>query len=127
MPLAERADRNSVSLGVLLAVAAHREVSFSVVQLAGRGITADAAASRWVLEVGKPSPGGFTRSDKMIEFGELEDELVGLWQEYGTGEVDVVAFEARVAEIVEAMEKRPSSPEGPVEDSPAVCVWPDLR
>ncbi|MBO0918234.1 hypothetical protein J1C73_29205 [Streptomyces laculatispora] len=81
----------------------------------------------WVLDVGKPSPGGFTLSDKMIECGEPEDELVGLGQEYGTGEADVVALEARVAEIVEAMEKRPSSPERPVEDSPAVCAWPDPR
>ncbi|MGW2649038.1 hypothetical protein ACWC2T_29975 [Streptomyces sp. NPDC001393] len=114
--MAEKPVRNSVSLGVFLAVAAHPGVAFSVVELAGRGITADAAANRWVLEVGKPSLDGYTLSDKMIELGELEDQLVELWQECGTGEVDAAAFETRLAEIVEAMEKWPSLPEAPVED-----------
>lgn len=112
----EKAVRNSVSLGVFLAVAAHPGVPFSVVELAGRGITADAAANRWVLEVGKPSLDGFTLSDKLIDFGGREDRLVELWQEYGAGEVDVAAFESRLAEIVTAMETWPSVPEEPVED-----------
>ncbi|MER7667385.1 hypothetical protein ABTY61_02830 [Kitasatospora sp. NPDC096128] len=112
----EKVVRNSVSLGVFLAVAAHPRVPFSVVELAGRGITADAAANRWVLEVGKPSPDGFTLADKIIDFGEREDQLVELWQAYGAGAVDAAAFEARLMEIVAAMEKWPSVPEGPVED-----------
>ncbi|WUT00101.1 CesT family type III secretion system chaperone [Streptomyces sp. NBC_00708] len=114
--MAEKAVRNSVSLGVFLAVAAHPKVPFSVVELAGRGITADAAASRWVLEVGKPSLDGFALADKLIDSGEREDQLVELWQEYETGEVNAAAFETRLAEIVAAMEKWPSAPEGPVED-----------
>ncbi|MYS20974.1 hypothetical protein GA0115240_124230 [Streptomyces sp. DvalAA-14] len=115
--MAEKTERNSVSLGVFLAVAAHPGVPFSIIELAGRGITADAAASRWVLEVGKPSLHGFALADKLIDFGEREDQLVGLWQGYRAGEVGVVAFELRLAEIVVAMERWASVPEGPVADS----------
>ncbi|MFD4700370.1 hypothetical protein [Streptomyces niveus] len=103
--MAEKAVRNSVSLGVFLAVAAHPGVPFRVVELAGRGITATAAATRWVLEVGKSSLDGFTLADKLIDSGEKEDQLLQLWEEYGAGGVDVAAFEAW-----------PSVPEGPVED-----------
>lgn len=102
--VAEKAVRNSVSLAVFLAVAADPGVPFRVVELAGRGIAADAAASRWVLEVGKSSLDGFVLADKLIDLGEREDQLVGLWQEYGAGAVGVVAFESRLAEIVTAME-----------------------
>lgn len=109
--------RNSVSLGVFLAVAASSRVPFTVVELAGRGITADAAATRWVLEVGKPHLDGFTLADKLISRGELEDQLVELWQAYGHGRVDTAAFEARLAEIVEAIEGWSSVPVGPVEAS----------
>ncbi|MEU2025750.1 hypothetical protein ABZ565_26890 [Streptomyces sp. NPDC016469] len=85
--MAEKAVRKSVSLAVFLAVAADPGVPFRVVELAGRGITADAAASRWVLEAGKPSPDGFALADKLIDLAEREDQLVALWHEYGADEV----------------------------------------
>lgn len=97
--------RNSVSLGVFLAVAASSRVPLTVVELAGRGIAADAAATRWVLEVGKPHLDGFTLADKLINRGELEDQLVELWQAYAHGGVDAAVFEARLAEIVGAVER----------------------
>jgi hypothetical protein len=109
--------RNSVSLGVFLAVAADAKVPFIVVELAGRGVTAGAAATRWVLEVGKPLLDGFTLADKLIELGGWEDRLVGLWQEYGRGEVVMADFQARLAEIVHALERWPTLPEGTVEGS----------
>ncbi|WP_327341653.1 hypothetical protein [Streptomyces europaeiscabiei] len=109
--------RNSVSLGVFLAVAASSRVSLTVVELAGRGITADAAGTRWVLEVGKPHLDGFTLADKLISRGELEDQLVELWQAYGHGGIDAAAFEAGLAEIVEAIEEWSSGPMGPEEAS----------
>ncbi|MFE7574719.1 hypothetical protein ACFU5Z_08280 [Streptomyces sp. NPDC057521] len=109
--------RNSVSLGVFLAVAASSKVPLTVVELAGRGITADAAATRWVLEVGKPHLDGFTLADKLISRGELEDQLVELWQAYGHGGVDAAAFGARLAAIVEAIEEWSSAPVGPAEAS----------
>lgn len=108
--------QNSVSLGVFLAVAADAKVPFTVVELAGRGVTASAAATRWVLEVGKPSLDGFTLADKLIEFGEWEDRLVNLWQEYERGKVVMVDFQARLAEIVQALERWPALPEGPAQD-----------
>lgn len=93
-----------MSLAVLLAVAADPGMPFRIVELAGRGIAADAAASRWVLEAGKPSLDGFVLADKLIDLGEREDQLVALWHEYGADEVGVVGFESRLTEIVTAME-----------------------
>ncbi|MEV8624385.1 hypothetical protein [Streptomyces sp. NPDC051079] len=98
---------NSVSLGVFLAVAADDRTPFAVVELAGRGVTASAAANRWVLEVGKPSLDGFTLADKLIEFGEWEDRLVGLWQAFGRGKVEMTDFQAELAQIVQALERWP--------------------
>ncbi|WP_371573043.1 hypothetical protein [Streptomyces sp. NBC_01314] len=109
--------RNSVSLGVFLAVAASSRVPLTIVELAGRGITADAAGTRWVLEVGKPHLDGFTLADKLISLGELEDQLVELWQAYTRGGVDTAAFEAGLAEIVEAKEGWCSGSVGPEEAS----------
>lgn len=107
--------RNSVSLGVFHAMAASAEVSLTVVELAGRGITADAAATRWVLEVGKPHLDGCTLADRLISRGELEDRLVELWRAHGRKEVGAADFEARLTEIVEAVERWPSVPAGPEE------------
>ncbi|WP_060904700.1 hypothetical protein [Streptomyces scabiei] len=109
--------RNSVSLGVFLAVAASSRVPLTVIEWAGRGITADAAGTRWVLEVGKPHLDGFALADKLISRGELEDQLVELWQAYGHGGIDAVAFEAGLAEIVEAVEEWSSGSMGPDEAS----------
>lgn len=114
--MAEKAVRKSVSLAVFLAVAADPGVPFRAVELAGRGITADAAASRWVLEAGKPSLDGFALADKLIDLGEREDQLVALWHEYGADEVGAMAFESRLTEIVTAMEMWVPVPEGPMED-----------
>ncbi|WP_055590150.1 hypothetical protein [Peterkaempfera griseoplana] len=107
---------NSVLLGVFLAVAADDQTPFAVVELAGRSVTASAAAHRWVLEVGKPSLDGFTLADKLIEFGEWEDLLVGLWQAFGRGEVEMADFQAQLAQIVAAIERWPRVPEDPVKD-----------
>ncbi|MGV9316456.1 hypothetical protein ACWDR0_30365 [Streptomyces sp. NPDC003691] len=102
---------------MFLAVASHPEIPFTVVELAGRGITADAAATRWVLEAGKPSLDGSALADKLIGLGEWEDQLAGLWQAHRSGEVDAAAFETRLAEIVSALEKWPPVPQEPVDDT----------
>jgi hypothetical protein len=110
------AARNSVSLGVFLAVAADARAPFTMVELAGRGVTASATATRWVLEIGKPSLDGFTLADKLIELGEWEDRLVDLWQAYGRGEVEMTDFKAQLTEIVTGIEGWPTVPEDPAED-----------
>ncbi|MCO5967917.1 hypothetical protein [Actinoallomurus soli] len=108
----ESPPRNSVALGVFLGVASHPRVPFTVVELAGRGITADAAATRWMLEVGKPSLDGLTLANKVIEFGEWEERLIDLWRAFRSGDVETALFETRLAEIVTAMEEWPSDPDG---------------
>ncbi|MFE2561423.1 hypothetical protein ACFXGT_36535 [Streptomyces sp. NPDC059352] len=102
--------RNSDTLEVLLAVAAEAGVPFTTVELAGRGITASAAGTRWVLEVGKPQLDGFTLAGKLIELCELEERLIALWQAYRNGEVEAAAFEVGLAEVVIAMEDWPAIP-----------------
>ncbi|MBT2505848.1 hypothetical protein J7I98_08015 [Streptomyces sp. ISL-98] len=70
-----------------------------------------------MLEVGKPQLDGFTLADKLISRGELEDQLVELWQAFGHVGVDTAAFEAGLAEVVEAIEGWSSVSVGPVETS----------
>ena len=103
--------RNSVSLGVFLGVASHPRVPFRVVELAGRGIAAGAVATRWMLEVGKPSLDGLTLAAKLIELGGWEERLVDLWREFTSGDIETAVFETRLAEIVTAMEEWPSNPD----------------
>ncbi|MGP3971515.1 hypothetical protein [Streptomyces sp. 6N223] len=50
-----------------------------------------------MLEVGKPSLDGFTLADKLIESGKWEDLLVGPWQAFGRGEVEMADFQAQLA------------------------------
>lgn len=102
---AVRAVRNSVFPGVFLAVAAHPKMPLAVVELAGRGVTAAAAGTRWVLEVGKPSLDGSALAGRLMDLGELEDRLVDLWQAFGSGEVGPRPSGSRLAEIVAAMEE----------------------
>jgi hypothetical protein len=104
--------RNSEALGVLLAVVAEGRVRFSTVELAGRGITAGAAATRWMLEVGKRSLPGAALADKLIYFAELTDRLVELWHAYQDGALDLDSFEADLAEVVVAMENWPIHSQG---------------
>ncbi|MFI9276110.1 hypothetical protein ACIGXM_36330 [Kitasatospora sp. NPDC052896] len=52
-----------MSLGAFLAVAADAKVPFAVVELAGRGVTAGATATRWVLAVGMPTLDVFALAD----------------------------------------------------------------
>ena len=107
--------RNSEALEVFLAVAAEARVPFTTVELVGRGITASAAATRWVLEVGKPQLDGFALADKLIDLGDLEERLVELWQAYRNGEAEAAAFEVGLAEVVVAMEDWPEIPPEPEE------------
>ena len=63
--------RNSEALDVFLKVAANSRVSWRAVELAGRGISADAAGVVWMISKGKRSLSGEELSDLLMKQGDL--------------------------------------------------------
>ena len=92
--------RNSEALEVLLQVAADSRVSWRAVELAGRGIAADAAGVIWVMSVGKRSLGGEELADLLIEQGDLVDVLADSWRSFDGGEITGADFEMRLEGFV---------------------------
>ncbi|MGW7171187.1 hypothetical protein ACWGH3_39245 [Streptomyces sp. NPDC054884] len=105
----DMAARNSEALDVLLRIAGDDRVTWRAVKIAGRGISADAAATLWMLADGKESTPGLELADKLMRQGELVDELVELWELFGRGETASADFEAGLEEIVRALERWPAS------------------
>jgi hypothetical protein len=103
------AARNSEALDVLLRIAGDSRVTWRAVEIAGRGISADAAATLWMLADGKASTPGLELADMLMRQGELVDELVELWELFGREGTTSADFEARLEKIVEALERWPAS------------------
>ncbi|MFG3494570.1 hypothetical protein [Streptomyces sp. NPDC047928] len=101
--------RNSEALDVLLQIAGDSRVTWRAVEIAGRGISADAAATLWMLAGGKASTPGLELAELLIRQGELVDELVELWEFYGRGDMASADFEARLEEIVTALQRWPAA------------------
>lgn len=98
------ATRNSEALDVFLRVAADSRVSWRTVELAGRGISADAASVMWVISEGKRSLSGEEFSDLLIDQGDLVDALAESWQLFESGEISGADFEARLERVVIGLE-----------------------
>ncbi|MEV7360148.1 hypothetical protein [Kitasatospora sp. NPDC091276] len=98
------AARNSEALDVFLRVAADSRVSWHTVELAGRGISADAASVTWVISEGKRSLGGEELSDLLIEQSDLVDTLVEAWQSFESGEISGADFEVYLERVVIGLE-----------------------
>ncbi|MFI5607041.1 hypothetical protein [Amycolatopsis sp. NPDC051903] len=96
--------KNSEVLDIWLRIAADERVSRRGDALAGRGITVDALATMWALEVGKPSLPGLALADLLIEFGNLIDRLAELWRSSDDDSVPRLMFEDRLEDLVVAME-----------------------
>ncbi|MFI9363124.1 hypothetical protein ACIG5E_19025 [Kitasatospora sp. NPDC053057] len=94
------AARNSEALDVLLRVAADPRVSWRTVELAGRGISADAASAGWVMSEGKHALSGEDMSDLLIEQGDLVDALAESWQSFETGTISGADFETALERVV---------------------------
>jgi hypothetical protein len=97
--------RSSEALGIFLRVAADERLSWHAVELAGKGISADAASTLWVLSDGKSSRGGEELSELLIEQGELVDVLTEAWQSFDSGDLSVADFEVQLQVVVTGFEE----------------------
>ncbi|MFI8827779.1 hypothetical protein [Streptomyces sp. NPDC053431] len=101
--------RNSEALDALLKIAGDSRVTWRAVEIAGRGISADAAATLWMLADGKASTPGLELADMLIRQSELVDDLLGLWESFERDATNSADFEARLDEIVTALERWPAA------------------
>ncbi|WP_181509189.1 MULTISPECIES: hypothetical protein [unclassified Streptomyces] len=99
------AARNSEALDVFVKVAADSRVSWRAVELAGRGISADAAGVVWVISKGKYSLSGEELSDLLVKQGDLVDSLSEAWRSFDGGELSGADFEDQLAAVVRALEE----------------------
>ncbi|MCX4631683.1 hypothetical protein [Streptomyces sp. NBC_01443] len=96
--------RNSEALDVLLRVAADSRVSWRAVQLAGGGISAEAAGVMWMLSDGKKALGAEELSGLLMDQIDLVDELTGIWRAFDSGETSLADFEARLEVVISGFE-----------------------
>ncbi|MEU2251285.1 hypothetical protein [Streptomyces sp. NPDC019224] len=99
------AARNSEALDVLLKVAADPRVSWRTVELAGRGISADAAGVVWVLSEGKHSMSGEELSDLLMGQGDLIDYLTETWRSFESGHISSKDLEVQLERVVLGLEE----------------------
>jgi hypothetical protein len=95
--------RNSEALTTLLAIAADPRVSWNVVEVAGRGFSADARSTSWAVSTGKKSLDSLVLADLLMEKGELVEDLVDAWRLFDRGETGKDEFETRLRSLVEAL------------------------
>lgn len=98
------ATRNSEALEVFLRIAADPRVSWRAVELAGRGISADAAGVTWVISEGKRSLSGEGLADLLVEQSEQVDELVECWRAFEEGAISPEDLEGYVESVVLKLE-----------------------
>lgn len=99
------ATRNSEALDVFLKVAADSRVSWRAVELAGRGISTDAAGVVWVISKGKHSLSGEELSDLLMKQGDLVDSLSEIWRSFDRGELSNADFEDQLEAVVLGLEE----------------------
>jgi len=97
--------RNSEALDVFLKVAANSRVSWRAVELAGRGISADAAGVVWMISKGKRSLSGEELSDLLMKQGDLVDSLSEVWRSFDSGELSSADFEDQLEAVVLRLEE----------------------
>ncbi|MEV5605969.1 hypothetical protein AB0L33_31490 [Streptomyces sp. NPDC052299] len=99
------ATRNSEALDIFLKVAADSRVSWRAVELAGRGISTDAASVVWMISKGKHSLSGEELSDLLMRQGDLIDSLSGVWRSFDGGELSSADFDDRLEAVVLGLEE----------------------
>lgn len=108
--------RNSRILGVFVEIVHGPQGSLRAVELAGRGIAAEAGCTLAALaEKTRPTPStayeaieaGLEYADRLMELGVVEDGLVELWKRRCLGDLEDAAFEVLLHEIVARLEAWP--------------------
>ncbi|MGW5605152.1 hypothetical protein ACWEWI_03460 [Streptomyces sp. NPDC003753] len=99
--------RNSEYYEALIRMASSDRLGWDTVALAGRGITAYAAAQRWMITEGKVSVDPLRLADLVIEFGMAVEQLPDLWERYAQGAIPDSQFQASLEAIVEQLESWP--------------------
>jgi hypothetical protein len=110
--------RNSAVLETLVEIVRGPQGSLLAVEMAGRGIAAEARCSLAILadkELGLQSSGpvpeavqrALVFADHLIELGEVADSLEELWRLRSTGETDDASFEAKLGHLVRCLEEWP--------------------
>ncbi|WP_330240280.1 hypothetical protein [Streptomyces sp. NBC_00525] len=98
------AARNSEALEVFLKVAADSRVSWRAVELAGRGISADAAGVVWVISKGKDLLSGEDFYVLLMRKSDLIDSLSESWRSFDSGELSSADFEDQLEAVVLELE-----------------------
>jgi hypothetical protein len=114
---AEPAIRGSRILAALDEILHDGQSSWQIVELAGRGISAQARCTIAVVESKNRDLGSLpddwvadklAAADNLVEAVELEDELVDLWRRRCAGEAEAAEFEAGLRDIVQRSEVWPA-------------------
>lgn len=99
------AARNSEALEVLLQVAADPKVSWRAVELAGRGISADAGGTLWMMSEGKRATSGEALADLLMEQADMVEALTDAWRSFDDGNLSREEFEGRLESAVHGLEE----------------------
>jgi hypothetical protein len=112
--------RNSRILGVLDQIIHDQDTTLRAVEIAGRGIAAEARCTLAVsagkndamsaLQAGEApasAPDPLAAFDKLMELSQIEDDLIDLWQRRSADDLADGDFEAELRSIVSALEAWP--------------------
>jgi hypothetical protein len=102
--------RNSEYYEALINMASSERLGWEVAALAGRGVTAYAAAQLWMLNEGKASVGPMNLADLVIAFGTAVEQLPDLWQRYEQGALPEPQLRQSLQAVVEQLESWPALP-----------------
>jgi hypothetical protein len=94
----------SEALHVFLRVAADPRFSWRALELADRGISADAASVTWAISEAKRSLSGEELSGLLTEQSDLVDSLTESWQSFERGEISGAEFEMHLERVVIGLE-----------------------
>ncbi|MBM2619856.1 hypothetical protein JIG36_30530 [Actinoplanes sp. LDG1-06] len=118
---------NSEILGALVDIVRGPESTLEDVEIAGRGISAEARFSRTLIAdkwtvYDDPVPVLMERnlafSDHLIERGEIGDSLAELWRRRCAGEIDAAAFTATLEDLVRRLEEQPEEAFAAAQNAP---------
>lgn len=106
--------RGSQMLGTFDQILHYDNTSLRAIELVGRGISAKARCTFVSAEDKTRDSSGLSHAermaavDKLIELGDLEDELEDLWQQRRANQLTAADFDAGLQDIVQRLEAWPA-------------------